>query len=171
MNHQPFVIALSVALFAAGCSGRGAPPVIPETAPPVAPAVDPQMARLPLGERLAHEAATRPAARLRAEEVAAALAARGMALRGWKQVLASPLGARFCMAGQTPGGAVVAICEFADGDQAARGTAYSHATFDRLIPRRTLTRRGATLLTVARPDDSPALAADAQAVTGLFQSL
>jgi hypothetical protein len=126
---------------------------------------------LSIAERLQREAASRPGAVPAVESVAAALAARGMPLVGWKQVLASPLGARFCMAGQTGQGNAVAICEFANADQAVQGLAYSHATFDRLIPNRTLTRREKTLLTVARAGSDRAQIDQANTATAIFAAL
>jgi hypothetical protein len=150
---------------ALGCAERTqAPPAVP---PPPAP----EVARLPLGERLAREAASRSAAGLRAERVQQALAGQGIALARWKQVLASPVGARFCMAGLTGTGLAVAVCEYADSAQATRGQAISHARFDRLIPDRALIRNGATLLTLTRPSPGPAFRAETERVSEIFAAL
>ena len=118
---------------------------------PASPSIPPEVARLPLADRLVREAATRPAIPLSTERVQQALAKQGVALQRWKQVLASPVGARFCMAGLTAAGLAVSICEYPDANAAARGAATSHARFDQLIPNRSLVRNGATLLTLTHP--------------------
>jgi hypothetical protein len=115
---------------------------------------------LSLFERLAAEQAGRsPATAPRAETVQAALAARGLVVQRWKQVLASPVGARFCLAGSTDTGVGVAVCEYDRAEAATAGRQRSRAVFDRFIPDRELLVRGTTLLTVTRPG------ADAQAAT------
>jgi hypothetical protein len=57
----------------------------------------------------------------------------------------------------------VAVCEFADDAEAARGLDYSQRTFDRLIPNRRLVRNHRTVLTLTQatpaPDDGAARAA------------
>lgn len=138
---------LSLGFAVAGLACGKSPPSQPAAGP--APKVDPSQLRLSIMERLQHEATTRTPARPNAEAVAAALASRGMPLQGWKQVLASPLGARFCMAGQTAQGNAVAVCEFATAAQAESGLRYSHATFDPVIPNRRLIRREKTVLTIS----------------------
>jgi hypothetical protein len=160
------IVALLVASPLAFSACHRAPPPPP---PPAAPEVAPS--RLSLGERLQQERTTRPAAHPTPEELAAALTQQGVSLERWQQVLASPIGARFCMAGQTALGNVVAVCEFGDGQQAERGVAYSKATFDRLIPNRTLLRRGSTVLTLTRGDASSKGADEARAISGVFSAI
>jgi hypothetical protein len=162
MNRHVLAFAVITVL---GCSQRGpAPAALP---PPVAP----EMARLPLGERLAREASSRPAAALQAERVQQALAGKGIALSRWKQVLASPVGARYCMAGLTGSGLPLSVCEYGDPAAAERGLAGSRTRFDRLVPGRLLVRNGATLLTVTRPGDAPAFRAEAERLSGIFRAL
>jgi hypothetical protein len=61
-------------------------------------------------ERLAAEQAARfPRHRPARRDRAGALAARGLVVERWKQVLASPVGARYCMAGSTQLGVGVAV--------------------------------------------------------------
>ena len=67
-------------------------------------------------------------------------------------MLASPVGARFCMAGSTELGVGVAVCEYDRPEAARAGRERSRAVFDRLIPDRELLVRGTTLLTLTRPD-------------------
>jgi hypothetical protein len=152
--------SLVLALLLLGCSERRAPTATPTPDP---------VQRLSLMERLAHEAAHRPAAALPAERVQSTLSAHGYAIERWKQVLASPVNARFCMAGQTEAGVGVAVCEYESAQAAARGAAHSRATFDRLIPNRQLEVNGQTLLTVTRP--GAALAGEARRLATLFATL
>jgi hypothetical protein len=174
----PVLLALALAL-AAACGRTAAPPAAASTAPTAstastassAAATPPPAERLTLIERLTREATQRPAARPRVEEVLAALGTRGIATAGWKQVLASPVGARYCMAGQTAGGVGLAVCEYESPAAAAAGRDRSHALFDRLIPNRLLTVNRTTLLTLTRPTAEPALASEAERVRTLFTSL
>jgi hypothetical protein len=125
----------------------------PPAAPPSASPSTPASSALSLMERLAAEQAGRsPATAPRAETVQAALATRGLPVERWKQVLASPVGARFCLAGSTELGVGVAVCEYDRPDAARAGRDRSRAVFDRLIPGRQLLVRGTTLLTLTRPD-------------------
>jgi hypothetical protein len=166
-THVALFVASSLGALASGCGDR---PAVQPAGPPVpasAPAASPRWSIL---ERLGHEAASRPTTGLRAEAVAAALAGGGLPLIGWKQVLASPIGARFCMAGQTAAGSAVAVCEFGNDAEANAGLAYSHQTFDRLIPHRSLLQRGPTVLTVTRPS-GPSRAGDADHVAQIFAAL
>jgi hypothetical protein len=132
---------------------------------PTPPAPPAPTSTLSLFERLAAEQAARsPATAPRAETVHAALAARGLVVERWKQVLASPVGARYCMAGSTDLGVGVAVCEYGGAQAARAGRDRSRAVFDRLIPGRQLLVRGTTLLTLTTPGaDRPADAAAAQA--------
>jgi hypothetical protein len=130
------------------CNATPPPAALPAPPPSTSPA-----SALSLMERLAAEQAGRsPATRPRAETVQAALAARGLVVERWKQVLASPVGARFCLAGSTELGVGVAVCEYDRPDAARAGRDRSRAVFDRLIPGRQLLVRGTTLLTLTRPD-------------------
>ena len=84
----------------------------------------------------------------------------------WKQVLASPVGARFCMAGQTDRGRGRGGLRIRPRRSRRALAAIARAPlFDRLIPNRELLVRGTTLLTITRPGaDAPA--ADAGAPAG-----
>jgi hypothetical protein len=107
-----------------------------------------------LQERLVREAASRPPGVISAEAVAVALSDAGVPVGALKQVLARPVGARYCALARTAAGLVVSVCEFEDDAGAALGVDLSHRTFDRLIPGRRLTHRRGTLLTltVGAPD-------------------
>jgi hypothetical protein len=156
--------SLPVVCLLAGLAGVAACKSTPpsDAKPPVPPA---PTSTLSLFERLAAEQAARsPATAPRAETVQAALAARGLVVERWKQVLASPVGARYCMAGSTVLGVGVAVCEYDGAQAASAGRVRSRAVFDRLIPGRELLVRGTTLLTLTTPGaDVPAAAAAAQA--------
>ena len=164
---HPVLSLLLVAACSAAC-GRS-PAVAPEPSPPSPPA-HPSLTHLPLPERLATEARTRPAAPVRAEDLRRAVEAAGIPLPHWRQVLAGTIGARYCMVGQTTAGLALALCEFSDADSAARGLDYSRATFDRLIPGRQLRRKGSVVLTVTTAPE-PAIAAEASRVTEIFAAL
>jgi len=159
------VVCLLVAGLAglAACKSTPASDSTPPT-PPTHPAPPAPTSTLSLFERLAAEQAARsPATAPRAETVHAALAARGLVVERWKQVLATPVGARYCMAGSTDLGVGVAVCEYDGAQAASAGRDRSRAVFDRLIPGRELLVRGTTLLTLTTPGaDRPADAAAAQ---------
>jgi hypothetical protein len=106
--------------------------------------------RLPLGERLRREATHRPAAREQIELLLQDLARDGIELVRTRQVLAEPLGADYCAAALSARGLGLSLCAFADAARAEQGKSRSRASFDRLIPDRTLLRRGAVLLTLTR---------------------
>lgn len=189
-RFRSFVLALVLPLLSAlaamspACSppkGDRAPdglgPSPGQTSPPAplaspSPGAPDEGERLTLQERLAREAASRPAGGLRAEAVAAAFARDGIALSPWQQVLARTVGARFCLAAHSAAGLGVSVCEFRDPADAARGLAGSHATFDRLIPNRRLESNRGTVLTLTRaPAAPPALDREAARAARLFASL
>jgi hypothetical protein len=124
-----------------------------------------------LFERLSREASQRAPGALRPEDVKEALVRAGIALDGWQQVLGSTVGASFCMAGHTQRGLGVALCEYPDDAHAARGLAYSRATFDRLIPHRQLAIKHNTLLTVAPPPGGELGPEEATRIQQTFASL
>jgi hypothetical protein len=165
------LVVSSLFTLAPACGDRGGRGSPAPAEPPVPAGAQPAPGRLSIVERLGREAQTRPTAAVRVEAVADALAAHGLPLERWKQVLASPIGARFCMAGQTVAGCVVAVCEFGDEAEANAGLDYSHKTFDRLIPSRSLLRRGQTVLTVTRPAGAPVPAGQADYVAQIFSAL
>ena len=156
-----------VCLLVAGLAGSAACKSTPRSATPPArrPAPPAPTSTLSLFERLAAEQAARsPATAPRAETVQAALAARGLVVERWKQVLASPVGARYCMAGSTDRAWAWRCANTTAPEAASAGRDRSRAVFDRLIPGRELLVRGTTLLTLTTPGaDRPADAAAAQA--------
>jgi hypothetical protein len=107
--------------------------------------------RVPLGQRLANEAAARPAQAVRPQQLIDALQQQGVVIARSKQVLASPIEASYCELAATERGLALSICEFGDEELAARGRAKSRDTFDAMIPGRTLDLRGNALLTITRP--------------------
>jgi hypothetical protein len=105
------------------------------------------------------------------EAVAAALSAAGVPIGPPKQVLARPLGARYCALARTSSGLVVSVCEFDDDAQAARGVDLSHRTFDTLIPGRRLTHNRGTLMTLTLGTPDAKRAAEAARAESVFASL
>jgi hypothetical protein len=149
---RPLCVVALTSILAVACHARPTPPPSPVVA--AAPAAAPAEAPLGLHERLAREAATRPSGVVSVEIVAAALSQAGVPIGALKQVLARPLGARYCALARTASGLVVSLCEFEDDAGAARGADLSHRTFDALIPGRRLAHKRGTLLTlnVGTPD-------------------
>jgi hypothetical protein len=126
-------------------------------------------AGFPLGERLAHEAKSRPAKAVRMEDLLAALEQRGVAAARTRQVLGSTWGARYCAIAQTEDGLGLATCEFESAEAARAGLAMSRKRFDSLVPGRETQLNGRTLLTIAPRD--PALDEEARTVTAVFAGL
>ena len=108
---------------------------------------------------------------LSAEAVAAGLSGAGVPLGALKQVLARPLGARYCALARTAAGLVVSVCEFEDDAGAVRGVDLSRRTFDRLIPGRRLTHRRGTLLTLTVGSPDARRAAEAARAETAFAAL
>jgi len=157
MRKLVFVFVMAIV----GCASHKDAPVsaaspAAEPAPaPAAPAPVPAPSGVSLADRLAQEAASRSTGGLRVEQVLAALS-----VEGETQVLASPVLARFCLAGRTRAGLGVAACEYASDEDAERGREHSRRSFDRLVPNRTLAVHRGTLLTVTFPGAASASAAD-----------
>ena len=172
---RPFVLVALTALLGAACHTRPAPPPAPAAAAPApAPmAADPGGVEPPqtLSERLTREAANRPAGAISAEAVAAALSDAGVPVGALKQVLARPLGARYCALARTAAGLVVSVCEFPDDAGAARGADLSRRTFDTLIPGRRLAHRRGTLLTLTVGAPDATRAAEAARAETAFAAL
>jgi hypothetical protein len=157
---------LAMIVVAAACSEAPAQ-LAPVAAKPLEAAV---VSRVPLGERLALEAASRPAKAVRVEQLEAALAKRGVTLTRKRQVLASPIEASYCELATTDTGLALSLCEFGDSDAAERGLARSRTTFDAMMPGRTLDTQANTLLTVTQPA-SPEAERQRQLARTTFASL
>jgi len=171
------LLSLAAALAVAACTARapsGAVSAATATTaapPPPAAAAAPAGGRLDLGQRLAREAALRPGSGLRIEAVARAFAGAGLTLGPLHQVLARTVGARYCAAARSPAGSALALCEFADEAEAARGLDYSRATFDRLVPGRRLLRARNLTLTFTPAEAGAAFAAEADRAASLLAAL
>jgi hypothetical protein len=174
---RPLSALVLTSTLAAACHKRPtppSPPTPPPTASPPAVAEAPPAAvegPLTLNERLAREAASRPSGALPAETVAAKLSAAGVPIGALKQVLARPLGARYCALARTASGLVVSLCEFDDDAQAARGVDLSRKTFDRFIPGRRLAHRRGTLLTLTLGAPDPTRLAEGARAEAVFTTL
>ena len=175
LNRSLYVLALTSILIAA-CHKRPAAAPSPPPPPTAVAATGgrrppPSRGRSPCNERLAREAASRPSGVLPAETVAAKLSAAGVPIGALKQVLARPLGARYCALARTASGLVVSLCEFDDDAQAARGVDLSRRTFDRLIPGRRLAHRRGTLLTLTLGAPDPTRLAEGARAEAVFATL
>jgi hypothetical protein len=160
---------LTVALLAVSSCGREPRPrTAPQSASPSAskdlastgaehtPAAEAPAPLPGVFDRLAAEATSRPSGTVTVEDIVAALAAAGDPAEHQQQVLASPLGARYCAVLETRSGQVLSVCEFESPAAARAGLDLSRSRFDRLIPGRRFELNGGTLLTVAPRGDSSA---------------
>jgi hypothetical protein len=177
------VATLAVALLAVSSCGREPRTrTAPESASPSASnqAASTSAAQTPAAEapaplpgvfdRLAAEARSRPSGTVTVEDVVAALAAAGDPTEHQQQVLASPLGARYCAVLETRSRQVLSVCEFESPAAARAGLELSRSRFDRLIPGRRFELNGGTLLTVAPRGGDPSADGSA-AARELFAAL
>lgn len=123
-----------------------------------------------LVERLAAEAASRPERTIAVEDLLAALNSQEIEVVRTRQVLASPVGARYCTLLVTASGASGSLCEFGSEAEAQRAGARSAQRFDALIPNRELVAHDNALLTVLAPPTGPA-PSDAGAIVAAFRAL
>ena len=131
-----------------------APPPAPLATEPTAstaavPAAPPD--RTPLGQRLAREASDHPAAVADVDARLEAFASAGLRLSRTRQVLANPLRADYCKSALSEAGLALSVCSFASEADARDGLRRSRASFDALIPGRSLVVNRSTLLTITRP--------------------
>jgi hypothetical protein len=165
------LLSLAAAFAVTACTTRPHPAPAAVTAPPPPAAAAPADGRLDLGQRLAREAASRPGGGLQVEAVARALASAGLTLGPLHQVLGRTVGARYCALARSPAGSVLALCEFADDAEAARGLDYSRATFDRLVPGRRLLRAHNLTLTLTPAEAGPRFADEAGRAASILAAL
>jgi hypothetical protein len=165
------LLSLAAAIAVTACSTRPQPAPAAVAAPPPPAAAAPADGRLDLGQRLAREAASRPGGGLRVEAVASALAGAGLTLGPLHQVLGRTVGARYCASARSPAGSALALCEFADEGEAARGLDYSRATFDRLVPGRRLLRARNLTLTLTPAESGLRFADEAARAASILAAL
>jgi hypothetical protein len=132
---------------------------------------EPARMGLSLVEQLQYESDSRPTKTIRSETVFSALSSKRIPIQKITQVLAHPIGARFCMSGMTDLGLTVVACEFSSDDEAQQGKAYSENTFGKIIPNRRLLVNQKTLLTLTPANQDAQLAAQASMTTQIFQTL
>ncbi|MDB4977006.1 MAG: hypothetical protein JWN48_5347, partial [Myxococcaceae bacterium] len=125
--------------------------------------------RLPLQERLAMEASSRPALAVHPEQLRTALTERGVSITRKRQVMASALGASYCELSVSSEGLGVSLCEYPDAARASAGRDFSQQRFDALVSGRTLLTQGNTLLTVTHPE-SPAAEQQLALILSVFAS-
>jgi hypothetical protein len=123
-----------------------------------------------LPERLARELARRPAQAIRGEDLVAALVQQEVDVLRTRQVLATPIGARYCTLLESAHGVGASVCEFSDASGARAGAELSRARFDALLPGRLLVARESTLLTVTKAAD-PRAEAEAARIVRAFATL
>ncbi len=174
MMSRPWVgrgAVLALLACVAGCRGDGAPrPRIDrvrtaEAAAPPPPAASPAT----LAERLGAELAARPRGALTLDGLVAQIGHRGLVLARTRQVLAAPIGARYCAAALTAEGLGLSVCEFDSADAALAARAFSKTQFDALVPDRRLYVNGQSLLTLAQV--RPELEAESQTIAATFAAM
>lgn len=161
MRTSLFVITLGAL---AACSHRdAAPPPAPVPAPvttPIATGVPGSQDLAPLqqlGVRLSDESKHRPAVKVPAEKVFAALSHDGIALANHHQVLAAAAAARYCDLGVTKETIAIAVCEYASAAEAQKAKAFMTERYAKLVPDAVRTINGSTLVTVANGSSHPEL--------------
>jgi hypothetical protein len=102
-----------------------------------------------LGVKLATEAKHRPAVKVPAEKLFAALAKQGITLASHHQVLATTANASYCDLGVTSDTVAIAVCEYATPEAAQQGKHLLDTRYARLVPDAVRTINGSTLVTVA----------------------
>jgi len=155
---------LCIVLALAACKGDPSPQtkphaeVVSATAPTTEGAPGSQnLAPLAgLAARMHDESARRPPVDVTADEVFAALTARGIALASTKQVLAATAAASYCALGVTDDSIAVAVCEYATADAARAGKQLLESRYGKLVPDAVRALNGTTLVTVANGARSPA---------------
>jgi hypothetical protein len=185
VHRRGAVIALVVGLI--GCRGVDAsrqagnsatpspatgfpiPPPLPGDNDPAPASPAPLPEALPLPERLAREAASRPTGAVRSEQLVAALEAKGVAVGRTRQVLGRTLNARFCAIAVTGDGLVASVCEFDSPSAAIAAQKDSEQRFGRPMPNRRFMTNGQSLLTIANLRDS--VEPQAQIVAATFAAL
>jgi len=147
----------------AACSHRDAAPPPPAPATAMAPVTtdvpgSKDLAPLQqLGVRLSDEKAHRPAVKVPADKLFAALAQQGIALANHHQVLAAAAAAQYCDLGVTKETIAIAVCEYATAAQAQQGKALMDKRYAKLVPDAVRAVNGSTLVTVANASSHPEL--------------
>jgi hypothetical protein len=158
MKTQLLSQSLIALTLLAGCSKSA--PNATHKAPPAVPAASalPQLERdtLSLTARLQREAEDHPQAVQRVASELTALEQAGISVVRKRQVLARMLAADYCESAITGTGLGLAVCVFRDAESAALGRAQSRASFDRMIPGRSLLLRSSALLTITQPPSDAA---------------
>jgi hypothetical protein len=140
-------IVLVALLAVAACKEKPKP-----AAPPPEPAPAPPQSRVDTGllGELAREAAQRPKIEPTIETVLATFEIAGVHIARKQQVLATPIGARYCVASASKGGLNLSLCEYATAEAAKAGRDKSLQVF-KALKGRTLLVQNATLLTILAP--------------------
>jgi hypothetical protein len=102
---------------------------------------------LPLAERFAMEAQSRPKTGLTVERVHAAWRSAGITLTEEKQHLGAPFEAKYCVGSKVAMAVAASVCEYSDAAAAEHGKATSSSAF-RAVSDREIIANGSTTLTV-----------------------
>ena len=154
MRKLLFVIALGA------CSHRKAAPPPPPVTTAVTTDVPGSQDLAPLqtlGVRLSDEVKHRPAVKVPAEKLFAALSQGGIALASHHQVLAAAAAASYCDLGVTSETIAIAVCEYASAAEAQKGKALMDERYAKLVPDAVRSVNGQTLVTVANGSSHPEL--------------
>lgn len=114
------------------------------------------------------EARSRPAVRVTADHVFAALTSAGVEIRNQKQVLATTANAAYCALGVTGDSIAVAVCEYPSPAVAKAGLAMLDSRYRKLVPDAVRRINGTTLITVANASSHKDVR---DKVLGVFMSL
>lgn len=123
---------------------------------------------LSLGDRLAREAASRPAGAVRSEDLLEAIKAKGITVTRSRQVLGQTLNASYCAMAVLEDGLVASVCEYESPAAATAAMKHSEQRFHK-VPNRRLLINGKSLLTIANVRD--AVENQANTVAAVFSEL
>jgi hypothetical protein len=161
----PRLAVVGLVVLLAACTHKAATPPV-EPAPQVAP-VQSRVDTGLLGE-LGREAAQRPKTEPTVDTVLAAFEVAGVHIDRKQQVLATPVGARYCVAASSKVGLNMSLCEYATADDAKAGRDKSLQVF-KTLKGRSLFVQNATLLTLIAPPTT-AIAVERDLATKVFRS-
>jgi len=162
-------------LLALGCPRKKEEPVVLEATrsstnlpPPSNTPMAPEASTV--GEKLALEASSRPAANPKAEVVLDALQKSGLHLKNQKQHAGAPVGAGYCVGAESDENVSLSICEYRDQNAARDGKEASERAFRAIANREVFLNRMTTLTLLQYPKNEASEAAAKRAVEA-FQKL
>ena len=169
MKKMTKCIGFAGAVLLFGASGCKQERPIEVSPPPVVAAPVADAKGGPLSERLEREGTARPAASLRAEEVFSGLVKGGLEIKERMQLLAAPVGARYCQSAHTANDVILTVCEFEDEASAEKGKATSLAAIH--VENRQVVAHHATTLQVIESPKTEQSAKSAASVIAAFNAM